>query len=119
LVKKPTGGKGVGDIEQERLAELNSGLVEAATLTECLAVDFVQLMRSALSEIGDDAIAIMEAEKQTGILKRMGLAGKLIRDRLGDCAFERLKNHTSDTVRGWACFLVGANDSMPLSERLA
>lgn len=60
-------GRSVKDIPPERLAQLNAG-AEAATLTECLAVDFAALMRNVLPEIGDNALAEMGDNASTGIL---------------------------------------------------
>lgn len=113
-----TAGRGVNDISPNRLARLNTGEVEAATLTECLAVDFAALMRNVLPEIGADTLAKMEHGAATGISKRMSLAARLIRQELGDTALDRLGRHQSDTARGWVCFMIGAAD-MPLHDRLA
>jgi 3-methyladenine DNA glycosylase AlkC len=114
---KRTGNR-VEDIAPARLALLNSGAAEAATLTECLAVDFAALMRATLPGIGEDAAVIMESERGTGISKRMVLAAGLVCDHLGKGAIERLRAHPSDTVRGWACFVIGAAQDMPLAARL-
>ena len=111
-------GRGIKDIAPDHLARLNAGAVEAATLTECLAVDFAILLRNALPEIGMDALAEMERGAATGISGRMSLAARLIRRELGDTALDRLGRHQSDTARGWACFMIGAA-SMPLGDRLA
>lgn len=111
-------GRGVKDLDPDRLARLSAGEVEAATLTECLAVDFAALMRNVLPEISSDALAEMELGAATGISKRMSLAARLIRQELGDPALDRLGRHQSDTARGWACFMIGAAD-MPLHDRLA
>ncbi len=64
-------GMRVADIAPARLAQLNTGRVEAAALTECLAVDFAALMSAAIPEIGADAISVMEQEASTGISRRM------------------------------------------------
>lgn len=111
-------GRGVKDIDPDRLARLSVGEVEAATLTECLAVDFAALMRNVLPEIGANALAEMEHVAATGISKRMSLAARLIREELGDSVLDRLGRHQSDTARGWACFMIGAADDMPLRDRL-
>ncbi|MGE6783570.1 DNA alkylation repair protein [Ensifer adhaerens] len=113
-----TKARGVGAIAAERLAQLNAG-AEAATLTECLAVDFAVLLGNALPGIGDDAIAEMSAAASAGISRRMPLAARLIAERFGPSTFETLKHHSSDTVRGWACFMVAAAKDMPLADRLA
>lgn len=112
-------GNRITDIAPARLALLNSGAVEAATLTECLAVDFAALMRNAVPEAGEEAAAIMARETAAGISRRMVLAAHLIQDRLGAAALERLRCHRSDTVRGWACFIIGAAEGMTLDDRLA
>jgi 3-methyladenine DNA glycosylase AlkC len=114
-----TAGRGVKDISPDRLARLCAGEVEAATLTECLAVDFAALMGNVLPEIGAGALAEMKLGAATGISKRMSLAARLIREKLGDSALDRLGRHQSDTVRGWACFMIGAADNMPLRDKLA
>ena len=110
-------GRSVKDIPPERLAQLNAG-AEAATLTECLAVDFAALMRNVLPEIGDNALAEIGDNASTGILKRMSIATDVIENRLGPSALERLARHPSDTARGWACFMVGNTADMDLSARL-
>lgn len=76
-------GNRIADIEPDRLALLNSGAVEASTLTECLAIDFAVLMRAALPELGAGAAEIMAAEAGAGITRRMALAARLICERIG------------------------------------
>jgi 3-methyladenine DNA glycosylase AlkC len=112
-------GNRVADVEPARLAQLNAGAIEAATLTECLAVDFAALMRAALPEVGGDAIATMRQAKGEGISRRMALAARLIHEPYGMTAVEKLRHHLSDTVRGWACFMIGAAENMTLSARIA
>jgi len=101
----------------QRLAQLNSGARESANLAEILRVDFAALLRAAVPQMGQAEIAAMHAQQGLGILKRMAFAGQLIRQAAGDAAFCALQNHRSDTVRGWACFLLGAQavqSGMPL-----
>lgn len=116
-------GKRVADIAPSRLALLNAGTVETTTLTECLAVDFAALMAAALPEIGEEAIGTMRQASTDGISRRMALAARLIRQALvdehqGASMLDRLRRHPSDTVRGWACFLVGATPDHTLHQRL-
>lgn len=111
-------GKRVADIEPARLALLNAGAVEAATLTECLAVDFAALMGAVLPELGEDAATVMQQAAGEGISRRMALAARLIHQRRGLAALSELRDHVSDTVRGWACFTIGAAENMTLAARL-
>lgn len=110
--------KGVADIDPRHLERLNAGLVEAGTLTECLAVDFAALMQQALPGMGSEAVRSMAAAAGSGISKRMVLAGQLILAQ-GPDMVGRLPAHASDTVRGWACFVIGARADLGLAERLA
>ncbi|HEV7305986.1 DNA alkylation repair protein [Ensifer sp.] len=110
--------RGVAGIDALRLTQLNAG-APAATLTECLAVDFAALMLSTLPGIGDDAVAEMGAAASAGISRRMPLAARLIAERLGPSALATLALHPSDTVRGWACFMIAAEKDMTLAARLA
>lgn len=110
--------RGVKDITADRLAQLNAG-AEAATLTECLAVDFAALMGAILPDIGNHCIDEMRQAASTGISRRMPLAARLIMARLGFSALETLAHHPSDTARGWACFMIGAAEKMDLAQRLA
>ena len=106
-------------IDAARLAELNAGRIEAAILAECLAVDFGVLMTSVFPELSEDIVNRMQAAKDEGILKRMGLAGQLLWKVWGADGLARLQDHPSDTVRGWGCFLVGARDDLDVAARLA
>ncbi|MDR2856420.1 MAG: DNA alkylation repair protein [Novosphingobium sp.] len=116
--KPPRAGRGIKDITADRLAQLDAG-APAATLTECLAVDFALLMGSVLPEIGAAALAEMQAAASLGISRRMALAARLIDRYLGHPAIARLRDHPSDTARGWACFMIGAADGVALAARLA
>lgn len=109
---------GIQSIASDRLTELNAGGT-ATTLTECLAVDFAALMGNVLPEIGDVALTEMRQAASLGISRRMPLAARLIADRIGFAAQEKLASHPSDTVRGWACFMIGGAQGMELSQRLA
>ncbi len=111
-------GRGVADIEADRLAALNRGDIEAATLTECLAVDFSVLMQTALPEVGPEVIEQMRESAGLGILKRMNLAAELLLLRLGADAIPVLAEHRSDTVRGWACFMIGLLPNQSIADRL-
>ena len=117
---KPAAPKPRGTaIDAARLAELNAGRIEAAMLAECLAVDFGVLMTSVFPELPEDTVNRMQAAKDEGILKRMGLAGQLLWQAWGADGLARLQDHPSDTVRGWGCFLVGVRDDLDVAARLA
>lgn len=116
MIKREASGRTVQDISAERLAQLNAG-AQAATLTECLAIDFAELMGNVMPDIGDDALTQMRQAKSAGISRRMPLAANLISKRFGATALKQLERHPSDTARGWACFMIG-DTPMSLAKRL-
>ncbi|MDY7890581.1 DNA alkylation repair protein, partial [Aeromonas caviae] len=109
----------ITDIAPSRLAQLNRGEAEASNLTECLAVDFAALMQCTLPSLGPQALASMHAASGEGITRRMALAARLLLAENGTRGLAALSRHPSDTVRGWACFMVGASEGLSLSDRLA
>jgi 3-methyladenine DNA glycosylase AlkC len=114
----PRGARRMADIPSERLALLNTGEAEAANLMECLAVDFAAVMGAVAPEVGGAAITAMARAAGLGVSRRMALAASLLLDGAGDGATARLQAHGSDTVRGWACFMIAAGPAETLRDRL-
>src|SRR3546814_15972816 len=75
-------------------------------------------MRAAAPQAGREAIERMQAQAALGISKRMALAAELLVEALGADCDAQLAAHASDTVRGWACFVIGAPPNLPLRTRL-
>ncbi len=115
----PAARSRVADVRGDRLAALNRGTIEAATLTECLAVDFGALLKAVLPGLPAGSLTRMEQAASEGISRRMALAGRLIHAHGGLDAADALRHHASDTVRGWACFGIAAEPSLTLPARLA
>ena len=108
----------VTDITPERLELLNSDAEETTTLTECLAVDFAALAQACIPEIGQEAISRIKDAASKGISHRMALMGELLLEHLPEKRLSELEKHTSDTVRGWVCFTIGARPDYSLEKRL-
>lgn len=115
--KSAASGRGVQDISAERRAQLDAG-APASNLTECLAVDYAALMQAAVPAAGLDAIETLRAAAGQGISRRMALAGELLLERLGPDGIAPLLVHASDTVRGWAGFMIAATPDLEPGERL-
>jgi len=109
--------RNTADISPQRRAELNAG-APTSHLTEILTIDFAQLMQAAVPEIGSAAVDAMHAEAASGLTKRMALAGSLLCQHFGRDGLTTLAAHPSDTVRGWACYLLAALPDLSLAERL-
>lgn len=93
--------KTMASVSPERLTMLNRGEVEAKHLVEKLSIDQTLLLSAVFPDLKKHTIPA-----SLGFTKRLPAAAKIIYEHHGYKAFNTLKNHTSDTVRGWACFLL-------------
>ena len=104
------------DVPIDVLNRLNSGTIETVNLAECLAVDFTILMAQVVPELA--TVAKNRIQPSDGITKRMAAAGKLLLEHLGAEGVLDLAAHPSDTVRGWAAYLLAAIPDRSLEQRL-
>jgi len=81
----------------ERILQLSLGKSASSNLTESLKINFSMLMSELLNE------NVIVNEKQ-GIIGKMKYCSELLLERLGKDHLYELKNHSSDTVRGFAIF---------------
>ncbi|WP_374832910.1 DNA alkylation repair protein [Paenochrobactrum pullorum] len=109
--------RGVKDITPQRLYALNHG-VETTNLTECLAVDFRELVQQVLPDLSEKKLAEIKAQADAGISRRMRLMATFILAEYGTAFIEKLSKHPSDTVRGWVCFMTGQQTDLTLPQRL-
>lgn len=112
------GARRSADISADLLAALSLGRSQSATLVEGLAVDQAQLLRAVFPALPAPVLAAAAEVCERGILQRMGGMGQLLFGALGRPGIEACRNHGSDTVRGWACFMVGAQTGLDLATRL-
>lgn len=119
MTAKRVGAKSRGDVTPEVLKKLNEGVLESATLSEALAVDFGILLLSVAPDIGDEEKRRMHEARTLGITKRMDTAAGVLASYLGEDAAGILMKHGSDTVRGWAAFIIGRNGALALQEKLS
>ncbi|KOE97547.1 DNA alkylation repair protein [Stenotrophomonas geniculata] len=104
-------------IAAERLHALNTGSVAATHLAECLAVDFAALLQVVAPALAPEALQRMQDASGKGITLRMALAAQLLREA-GQGDPVQWQDHASDTVRGWACYLIGSDARATLAEKL-
>ncbi|NDY57893.1 DNA alkylation repair protein [Desulfovibrio sulfodismutans] len=106
------------DIPAHVLAALNAGTLESATLAEGLAVDYAALLAAAVPDMAPACISEMAAAADLGITRRMNLAAKLLLSHGGTALLPMLSGHASDTVRGFACFVIGLASDLAATDRL-
>ncbi|EDP97765.1 DNA alkylation repair protein [Kordia algicida OT-1] len=104
------GPRSLKDLNPEVIAYLNQGLVETKNLMEWLATDQLFLLKLVLKELNKQAwfpdfeVAVNAQKKPTANSNT-----KVIGETFGLLTtnakvYEKLKNHTSDLVRCWACW---------------
>lgn len=81
---------------------LNSGQKESSNLMEFLAIDNKLLLNNVLPEFN-----CPELPKNLGITKKQQFIASELNNQFGFKIFEKLKNHKSDIIRNFACYLVG------------
>lgn len=104
-------------VTRERRGQLDRGEAEAAHLAEVLAVDFARLMAHVAPSLPASALAPMRNAAKLGITLRMQGAATLLRAH-GHGDHAAWSRHASDTVRGWACYLIGSDPALTLERKL-
>jgi 3-methyladenine DNA glycosylase AlkC len=112
------GARRRSEISDRVLEQLNRGHIESRTLVEVLAIDFAELLVTAVPDLPAAALARMRLAGETGVTQRMATAGALLLEHLGPASYLRLARHRSDTVRGWAAYLLATAPGFSLGERL-
>ena len=113
-----TGASRREDITPELLAELNAGTAATATLAEGLAIDFAALLAAAVPDVPAESVELLRGMAAEGVTRRMDAAGELLLRHLTLDGLPAIAGHASDTVRGWACFVVGRAPKLKLKAKL-
>lgn len=108
----------VADIPADILLALSKGEIQGATLTESLAIDQRVLVATVFPDMDEQGVHHIATVAELGILKRMKAIGEYLLETYGEMAWTRCLAHPADVVRGWACFMVGARESLSVSQRL-
>ncbi|RFA26614.1 DNA alkylation repair protein [Alkalilimnicola ehrlichii] len=112
------GATRTADIPADILDALSHGKMQTATLTEGLALDQAKLLRAAFPGLSPRALAAADDACQLGIVKRMAGIGAVLLEELGTEGIKQCSEHDADTVRGWACFMIGTQTELALPSRL-
>ena len=110
----------IADIPPDVLRALNRGELETVTLVEWLAIDMPTLLRHALADVEVDApgtVARAEVVRADGVTRRLRAIGAALQQEAPH-AFEPLARHRSDMVRAFAAYMLAADETVDLAERL-
>lgn len=126
---KRKGARKIEDIPTEVLNLLNKGEIETVNLTEWLAVDHLELVQNCFPKLGVPADITSKIGEQIKLHKKPSAMNfiKLIGEQLFafykdkmelNVIFNKLQNHTSDTLRCYASYLVALDTSYSVEEKL-
>ncbi|MCA9079457.1 MAG: DNA alkylation repair protein [Planctomycetaceae bacterium] len=114
---KRTGARRRSDIPTAILAQLNQGEIETANLVEGLAVRFDLLLKSICPD-APQALLRQVADDSLGITRRMQVVGTWLATSQPANSFDELRQHRSDTVRGWAAYQLAELEPTSISRLL-
>lgn len=135
IAPRDKGARSRADISPDWLAALQLGQVASRTLVEILAIDQTQLLAAVLPQLcvalpGTVADALKTAGllEQAAALNTQGIGARmrsmaaLVLQHGGQPCITNCGTHPSDTVRGWACFMIAQqsqHDGWSLQQLLA
>jgi len=114
------GARSMAEVTPEVRAGLAAGTLETASLPELLVLDFRALLGVALGKTSAKLKAklVGQLDPAAGVVRRMEQAGAILFDHFGPDGYDTLKAHPSDTVRGWAAYVLAATPDLGLDEQL-
>ena len=128
-IQNRKGARKVQEIPEEVLDYLNEGAMETVNLTEWLAIDHVKLIKAVFPGFGVEQETIAQISKAIALQKKptamstTKLVGTMLYETYAnaegfDELIDRISNHTSDTVRCYATYLIGLNERLSINEKL-
>lgn len=127
-IKNRKGARKAQDIPNDVLELLDKGKIETVNLTEWLAVNQIELINNRFPKIGlKGSIATIEKaiteQKKPSTMSSIKTIGLHLYEHCRnsqslDSSIELLNNHTSDTVRCYATYLIALNTDLSISEKL-
>jgi 3-methyladenine DNA glycosylase AlkC len=113
-------------VDPEALTLLEEGVIETKNLMEYLTISHLKLMGNVLRDYLNSSLVerLLHDFRNTPIkpASRNAFIGKWLVSNFGTEAPHlalALSQHTSDIVRGWACFMIGHLPEVTLQERFA
>jgi 3-methyladenine DNA glycosylase AlkC len=107
------GSRTLNNVPLDVIEQLNEGVLETANLMEALTVDFARLLQSALGySLSEDR---QQRLKSLGITQRMREASRYLLEQKFN--IDSLLSHPSDTVRGWAGYMIAFDSRLSLKQK--
>lgn len=111
------GASSFAAIPANHLADLNAGRAESKTLAEGLAVNQAVLLKTVLPSFNTDS-KFGASLLTIGVTRRMAQVAIVLLEQKGPKGIDELLAHPSDTVRGWAAYMIAQASPGTLEGRL-
>ena len=105
--------------EQSRLKDLNRGWLQSSHFIEIFRIDFATLFYSIAPFVSTSDLELIKKTDSQGIIKRMNIGAKTLSKYFTLENLTPLKQHRSDTVRGWVAFMIGSMQERSLAQKLS
>lgn len=122
-MKVRKGARSIKEIPPAILDQLTKGLIESVNLTEWLAIDHSELIKNILpSEYHQICLERLDTLKTKTAMQSIKNIGEslsaIIIENKEQNLFTQLSLHKSDSVRCWAAYIVGSDDTLPFEEKM-
>lgn len=108
------GSRTLKDVPYDIREQLNQGLLETANLMEGLSIDFAILLKNTLNHSLPEEL--QHSLHKLGITQKMReISLYLIKKGI---SFQELQTHPSDTIRGWAAYMIALSSNLTIEEKL-
>lgn len=108
----------IQDISPKTLKSLEEGNLQTRTLVEGLAIRQEILLKNVFPQLSSQVDEHLLGLGNMGITHRMRSIGEFLAQRTDEKGLLFCLEHPSDTVRGWACFLMANQPFQRISELL-
>lgn len=117
------------NIPTEVLELLNNGKIETVNLTEWLAVNHIQLIKTNFLDLGisnpntEKVLDEIQKQKKPSTMNTIKVVGETLYKELKDIKefqkiLDKLSNHPSDSIRCYAPYLISLNEKLEIQEKL-
>lgn len=117
------------NIPTEVLELLNNGKIETVNLTEWLAINHIQLIKTNFSDLGisnsitGKVLNEIQKQKKPSTMNTIKVVGEMLYKELKDKKefqeiLENISTHPSDSIRCYAPYLISLNEKLTIEEKL-
>lgn len=125
------GARKISDVPNEVVERLQKGQLQSINLTEWLAVNHIVLLQNVLNDLGLERVSpeiiqrLNDLRDKTKVMKIIPAIAREWHTLLDSVTkteqshiFNSLSEHRSDSVRCWAAYIVGEDESLSTIEKL-